>query len=98
MLLDLGYYNIVYDESPSADDLRILDNGVTPRKVTDNGIPDHDLMLMLQAEQTKHLKSIKYMIIFFVVLTIIGICISVYFGYQIHSFFSKMRDIMDYVY
>lgn len=79
MLVDLDYYSIVYDEQPTDEDMTILNDNKIPRKVTDNGISDNDLALMLQAEQTLHLKSIKRMMIFFVILAIIGLCAGLYF-------------------
>lgn len=84
MLVDLDYYSVVYDEQPTDEDMTILNDNRVPRKVTNNGISDNDLALMLQAEQTLHLKSIKRMMIFFVILAIIGLCVGLFFGFDIY--------------
>ena len=84
-LVDLGYYTMLRDSNPldTEEDMVLTDLNKHRRKIADNDISDEDLILMMQAEQTSYLKSIKNMFTFFVVLTIIGICIMFCFGVQL---------------
>lgn len=86
-LVDLGYYSVLYDEQPTDADMSIVGDSGIIRKVTDNSIPDNDLNLMMQAEQLKYLKSIKTMMFFLVILVVIAICITIYFGCKTASIY-----------
>jgi hypothetical protein len=58
-------------------------------KLSKPNISDDEIKILLQIEQEKHLHSIKYCMIFFVVLAIIGIILGCVGFYNIYSVFQN---------
>jgi len=88
-LVELGAYGVDYDSicDDKEGNMTITDSNRNLRKVVDKGLTDDELMLLLAAKQTTYLRSIKSMITFFTVLTVISVCFCLYVGFKINSIF-----------
>jgi len=81
-LIDLGVFETVpVGHVPTQDETEIIvtdDRGAYERAVIDKELTNEELLIMVEAEKLKTLKYIMYMVMFFVVITVIGIGISVF--------------------
>lgn len=64
----------VIEGTPDKDDI-VLDYGSYKKRVVVDSVPEEELMLYIAAEQLKNVQSIKSMVKFFVILTVIGLCL-----------------------
>lgn len=73
-LINLNVYEMSFDETDKTiEGLEYKDSNNNMRKIKENGMSETDIKFFLLTEQTCYLKSIKNMIKFFVILTIINI-------------------------
>ncbi|MBQ6893366.1 MAG: hypothetical protein IJN48_04095 [Clostridia bacterium] len=75
----LGMMGILATEElkgPAEKDDIVLDYGSYQKRVIVDSVPEEELMLAVAVEQLETLKSIKSMVKFFVVLTVIGLVIT----------------------
>ena len=80
-LTGLGIYSVDYTQecNPSDNNMTIVDNDKSYRKVDDNGLSEDDLNLLLAAKQASYLRSIKWIATFYAILTSIGLILGFIF-------------------
>ena len=83
-LVDLEIYSVCYDDNEviNDDDMTITDSNNIKRKVNDNNLSENEIMLLLSTQRPSLMKSIKSMLQFFVILTVIGLCFWAYIVFK----------------
>lgn len=61
------------------------------KEIDTNGFTDEDVKLQLEIDRTKNIRSIKSMITFFVVITVIALIVAFFFGISLSDALSNSR-------
>ena len=61
------------------------------KEINTNGMTDEDVKLQLEIDRTKNIRSIKSMVTFFVVITVIALIAAFFFGISLSDALSSSR-------
>lgn len=85
------------DYQPTEDDIIIADATTgTKYKIVTDTVSDEDLPLVIMTEQLATMKSIKNMVLFFVILAVIGIIAMFCFGISITDTFDSVENFSSF--